>query len=277
LQDTFAILRDRLDVSGIVAYIGADARMDSALALLNEVPVVNFAPSVPAIHESENPWIFRCGANDPRRPRRLLDHVLGPLARSRPVVLATRGREKADRPERWNEVAEARGLTPLPSVEFDPDAADLTSLFEELRRLQADVFLTWADAPTTAALIGRLRAEGFDQLVVGSPLIVNPEFVTLAGPDAGAVIALSRCSHFDVAGDASPQDEETVRRRPGFARVRARPRAGRSFDAAAHLMVAIELGGPDREAVRRSLRAMSDPVLATLESGGWSLSDLDSP
>jgi len=265
LQDTFAILRDRLKVSGIVAYIGADARMDAALALLNEVPVVNFAPSEPAIHESENPWIFRCGANDPRHQQRLLDHALGPLARSRPVVLTTRGDKTPEPSDRWGG---------LPSVEYDP-AAD--ALFEELRRLQADVLLTWADAPTTATLLRKLRAEGLDQLVVGSPRIVNPEFVTLAGPDAGAVIALARCSHFDVAGDLPRLDEETLRRRPPTARERAAPRADRSFEAATHLLVAIELAGPDREAVRRTLRAMGEPMLANLEDGVWSLSDLESP
>ena len=55
------------------------------------------------------------------------------------------------------------------------------------------------------------------------------------------------------------------------------PQAGRSLDAAAHLAVAIELAGTEREAIRRTLDAMSRLRVARLEDGAWIVEEPGSP
>ena len=91
------------------------------------------------------------------------------------------------------------------------------------------------------------------------------EFVELVGPDAGPAIALARCPHLEIAGDVSPLDEQLRRRRPNIAREPVSPQAERSFDAAAHLAVAIELAGPDREAVRQTRHRRDEVCIAVGE------------
>ena len=276
-QDSFAMLRDEYHAHGLVGYIGPDAFMDNAVASRTEVPVVNIAPTDPTLDESLNPWVFRCGENDPRLQLRLLDFVFDSLGRSRPALLRTPGEETEARLERWSRHSAARGHAPVAELEWKPGDAELPARIEELRRSRADVVLTWADARQTAALVRELRAAGLTHLVVGSDRVIGSEFVELAGPEPGSVIALSRCPHLDLAGDAAARDEEAMRRRPDIARKPALPQAGRSLDAAAHLAVAIELAGTEREAIRRMLDAMSRLRVARLEDGAWVVEEPGSP
>jgi ABC-type branched-subunit amino acid transport system substrate-binding protein len=276
-QDTFSILRDAHDVRGFVGYIAPHARMDTAMALRTEVPVVNVAATDPTIDEAVNPWIFRCGSNDPQRHRRLLDFVLDTLGRSRLAVVRAPDPESRVHLDRWATHARARGYEPVAELELDPEAADPSPLLEGLRRSGADAVLTWADARTSAGLLRNLRSAGLTQLFVGSDLIVNREFIDLAGPDPGEVIAFSRCPHFEVADDTVPSEREAVRRVPRSSRSWVSPHAGRSLEAAAHLLAAIELAGSEPEAIRARLREMRAVRLATLEHGSWRFSPLDAP
>jgi hypothetical protein len=270
-QDSFSILRGLYDVRGFIGYIGPDARMDTVMALRTEVPVINIAPTEPTIDETTNPWIFRCGSNDPRRHRLLLDFVLDVMGRSRLAVVQTPGPETRIHLDRWADYARARGRAPVVELESDPESADLAPLFEELRRSRADAVLTWSDAQSSAGLLLRMRSAGLDQLFVGSDLIVNPEFVSLAGPDPGRVIAFARCPHFKVADDIVPTDPDVLRSMPGVPRSEALPHADRSVRAAAHLLAAIELAGPEPEAIRGRLCEMDEIELAILENGAWRL------
>jgi ABC-type branched-subunit amino acid transport system substrate-binding protein len=267
-QDTFSILRRRHDVRGFVGYLAPHARIDTAMALRTEVPVVNIAPTEPTIDERINPWVFRCGSNDPRRHRLLLDFVLDALGRSRPAVVQTPGFESRVHLDRWANRARERGHAPVADLAFDPDAADLELLLEELRRSGADVVLTWTDARTSAELLRGLRSAGLDQLFVGSDLILNRDFVGSAGPDPGQVIAFARCPHLDVADDVASTNQRDSRSLPGLQAGSSR-HAERSLRAAAHLLAAIELAGPKPEAVRGALCEMSEVELAILEDGVW--------
>jgi len=270
-QDSFAMLRDRYHVHGLIGLIEPNARMDTAVALRTEVPVVNIATTDPTLDESLNPWIFRCGENDSRWQLRLLDFVFDSLGRERPAVLRTPGAENEARLDRWIRHAGTRDRVPVAKLDCNPDDDDLSEQIETLRRSRADVVLTWADARSTATLVRRLRAAGLTQLVVGSDRIATREFVELVGPDPGPVIALSRCPHIEVAGDVTALDEEVRRRRPGLARKPVLPQSGPSFTAAAHLAVAIEIAGPEPEpeAVRQTLAEMGRPRVAQLRDGVW--------
>jgi hypothetical protein len=270
-QDSFSILRGLHDVRGFIGYIGPDARMHTVMALRTEVPVINIAPTEPTIDETTNPWIFRCGSNDPRRHRMLLDFVLDVMGRSRLAVVQTPGPETRVHLDRWADHARARGHTPVAELESDPESADLAPLFEDLRRSRADVVLTWSDARSAAGLLRKMRSAGLGQLFVGSDLIVNPEFVSLAGPDPGRVIAFARCPHFKVADDVARTAREAPRSLPGVPRLEALPHADRSVRAAAHLLAAIELAGPEPEAIRGRLCEMDKVKLAILEDGAWRL------
>lgn len=270
-QDSFSILRGLHDVRGLIGYMGPDARIDTAMALRTEIPLVNIAPTDPTLDETANPWIFRCGSNDPRRHRLLLDFVLDVVGRSRLATVRTPGSEARVHLDRWTDRARERGHAPVAELEFDPETADLTSLFEDLQRSRAEVVLTWSDARNSAQLLRKMRSAGLDQLFVGSDLIVNPEFVSQTGPDPGEVLAFARCPHFEVADDVSPTNGDALRGLPGGSGRGTSPHADRSLHAAAHLLAAIELAGPDPDAIRGRLCEMSEVELAILEGGEWRL------
>jgi ABC-type branched-subunit amino acid transport system substrate-binding protein len=276
-QDTFSILRDAHDVRGFVGYVAPHARIDTAMALRTEVPVVNVAATDPTIDESVNPWIFRCGSNDPRRHRLLLDFVLDALGRSRLALVRAPDPDSRVHVDRWASHARARGYEPVAELELDPETADLSPLLEALRRSGADVVLTWADARTSADLLRGMRAAGLGQLFVGADRIVSREFVDLAGGHPGEVIAFARCPHFEVADDTAPPERDDVPGLPPRTRSRLSPHAGRSLEASAHLLAAIELAGAEPEAIAASLREMRAVRLATLEQGTWRYSPLSAP
>jgi branched-chain amino acid transport system substrate-binding protein len=274
-QDTFSILHGLHDVRGFIGYIGPDARIDTVMALHTEVPVINVAPTEPTIDEAANPWIFRCGSNDPRRHRLLLDFVLNVEGRSRTALVRTPDPEARVHLDRWAGSARARGHEPAAELEFDPETSDLSSLVEGLRRSGADAVFTWLDAQTSAELLRGMRAAGLTQLFVGSDRIVSPEFVEAAGPGAGPAIAFARCPHFDVADDTTPSERDAIRTVPGISRLRTSPHAARTVDAAAHLLAAIELAGPEPEGIRVRLCEMRRVHIAILTNGEWRLSPLD--
>jgi hypothetical protein len=274
-QDSFSILRDRHDARGFIGYIEPNARIDTAVALRTEVPVVNVATTGPTTDETINPWIFRCGSNDPRRHRLLLNHVFDSLDVARLVAVRAPGPETRIHLDRWSGHARARGRELVAEIDYDPRADDLAPLLAELRRVEADGVLTWSDARTSAALLRELRSAGWSGLFVGSDLIVNGEFIALAGADPGPVIAMGRCPHLRVADDVAAVNDGDRERRLGLSRRLTPPHGARSFEATMHLLAAIELGGSGREAIRNTLREMEAVTLARLENGAWTLSSLD--
>jgi ABC-type branched-subunit amino acid transport system substrate-binding protein len=271
-QDAFPVLRDRDDVSGVVAYLGPDARIDSALALRTEMPTVDIASTPQTTDAIENPWVFRCSNNDPRRHLWLMRRVFENSGIERPAAVRITGAVPSEQLESWLDGSRALGYPPVADVTIDPFAEDLTASFDAIRLSAADVIFVSAESEATAELLKKMRASGLHQPVVASDRIVGEEFAVLAGPEIGEVIALTRCPHFRVAGDLPPIDESAQRRRPAVARKRASPQAERSYEAAVHLLAAIELAGKDRDAVREKLEEMSQPGLAVWKDGAWKVS-----
>jgi ABC-type branched-subunit amino acid transport system substrate-binding protein len=166
----------------------------------------------------------------------------------------------------------------------DPAADGLASVLKELQESGADVVLTWSDAPRSAAMLRAMRQAGMNQLFVGSDGIMSDEFVALTGPEPGAVIAAcAQTGRAEPTPSARFADDYLQRfRRPPT------PGAFRVFAAVNHLVEAINIAGPDREAVRRALNDMSRDIdgerhcpeapfgpdlviLGRLGAGGWNL------
>ncbi|MHC4768628.1 MAG: ABC transporter substrate-binding protein [Planctomycetota bacterium] len=283
-EDNFPELANQRDVAGIVAYLGSGSRLTTAAALRTQVPLVNFAPTAATTDETINPWIFRCRGNEPQAHRLLLDYVFDQLGCARVAVLRDAERLDQMQLDWWRSDAAARGLRVVADLRCDPGADGLGGVLKKLQESGADVVLTWSDAPRSAAMLRAMRQAGMDQLFVGSDTIVSDEFVALAGAEPGVVIAaIPPRDRVDHPAEVRFADDHMQRfRRPPT------PGAFRVFEAVNHLVEAINIAGPDREAVRHALDAMSRDIdgerhfpevpsgpdlviLGRLRAGGWDL------
>jgi ABC-type branched-subunit amino acid transport system substrate-binding protein len=283
-EDNFPELAKEREVAGIVAYLGSGSRLTTAVAQRTELPVVNFAPTAATADETINPWIFRCRGREPQGHELLLDYLFDQLGCARIAVLRDTAHLEQVQLDWWRSHAAARGQPVVADLRCDPGADGLEKVLRTLQESGADVVLTWSDAPRSAAILRAMRQAGMGQLFVGSNAIMSDEFATRAGPEPGVVIAASRPAEpVNHTAAARFADDYLQRfRRPPT------PGAFRTYEAVNHLLEAINLAGPDREAVRRVLGEMSrdidgerhcrqvlhdtdQVILGRLRAAGWDL------
>jgi hypothetical protein len=287
-EDDFPALQQQRDVAGMVAYVGPGARVTTAVMLRTEIPVVNCAVTPPTADERINPWIFRCRGDEPQRHQLLLEYLFEQLGCARLGIVRDAAAVAPAPVAWWRREAAARGQPIVADLRWEPENGQLETVLEALQDLEADVVLTWFDAPRSAEILRAMRRAGMSQVFVGSYGILNDEFAAAAGAKAGPVIA--PCPPPAPSADhpaAASFVEDYVQR---FKRS-PRPEAYSIFEATTHLLEAIRIGGPDREAVRQALVDMSrdlegeahclhgplDPeqaVLGRLGNEGWQLCTL---
>ncbi len=266
---TFAGNQD--DVTGMT--FAPNSRIATAAALRTEVPIVNVADGPATIDERINPWIFRCRGDDPRQHQRMLDYIVDQLGHSRMVLLRTPGVSAKRHLDLWAGYARERKLPGnglVAEVAYHPGADDLDEIIQTLQRSGAQVVLTWCNASVSARVLRGMREVGMTQLFVGSYRIVRNAFVKLAGPNPGPVIAPYPCSHRrDPEAVARFADKYTAQSSPARSRRPPTSDAYLAYHGTSHLLQAINIAGPDREAVRQTLSGMGEAKLAVLKSGRW--------
>jgi ABC-type branched-subunit amino acid transport system substrate-binding protein len=295
-EDDLVVFASNAKVAGIVGYIGPDDSVADAVVLRTEVPFVSAATS-PQPHDepiADNPFVFRCHGEGPRRDRLLIDYLLDKRGYARLAAVRTPGETTQRHLDWWSSHARTRGhplVADVPcatetSAPLSAAGGRLRSVLDALRRSQAEVVLTSCDMHTSADILRQMRRAGMNQLFVGSKAIVSDEFAALVGVDPGPVIAA-----YPIRRLARSRSLTTFAREYAEQNVRgnvATPPgidAYLSFDAADHLIEAIRTAGANREAVRQELERMSrsatgelhherlrEPgktTLAHLEAGRW--------
>ena len=129
----------------------------------------------------------------------------------------------------------------------------------------AEVVFTWCDAEVAAAILRAMRQAGMSALFVGGEQVMTDTFVKLVGCDPGRVIALWGCPA-EGQGNAAARFAESYE---ALFKQRPKPEAVHSYDAARHLLRAINIAGLEREALRRTLQDLSTALVARLEDGCW--------
>jgi len=278
-EDNFVDLAADPAVLGVVACLEPNSRFATATAWRTEVPVINAAESSASPDEIVNPWVFRQVAieddrgESPTEPRthRLVDHVLDVL-RCRRLAVVRRGEPMA--PKGLDELiayARQRGCPPVVDLHYErtsdqqraPDPA--AAVIAALRASQADAVLVCGPADEASSLLRCMRQEGLDLPFIGGRQIVTDRFLRQAGNDPGTVMALWGCSALDgrePGEDFEGAFQRRLKRRPS-------PQAVRSHEAATCLLRAIELAGPDRQAVADTLREMNRAFVARVEDSRW--------
>lgn len=271
-EDDFICFLTKRHASAIVASLPPGSAMASAVAFCTEIPVVNVSTAPPGPGQRDNPWVFRFSDEDRQRHERLLDHVFDRLGKSRPAVLRTPGDHARSHLDAWVRRARDRDRPVIVDTPLFVGVDDLGPLPDLLRRNRIDVILTWCDAQTSADLVRRMRRAGLTQVFVGSDELVGGEFVPLAGPDPGAVMAAFPCPHLAKA------DEQRVLGRPSRLSTDSSERLGRpsakairSYGATRQLLKVINIAGTDRHEIRKTLALIEHSDFARLEEGRWKL------
>jgi ABC-type branched-subunit amino acid transport system substrate-binding protein len=307
-EDEFARTAANDNVLGIVGFLRPDNSIAEAVVTHTDIPVVNAAPSPREKGgvQTANPWIFRCWGDLPRQHRLLLDHVFDRLGHTRIAALHTPDEDAQRHLAWWRSHAGSRGHPLVGEVSYDGTSQGLAEALEALRSWEPDVVLTWCDADTSAAILQQMRRMRMNQLLIGGPQIVTDEFVTQvqtglpAGTTPGSVIALYPTIRADTARPPSTFITQYAERGLGGPAASVSGTAleqwhgaYRSFDAANHLLEAIDLSSANREAVRRTLRMMRESAtgehhyerlhprtqltFARLEAGAWVFQAIDPP
>jgi ABC-type branched-subunit amino acid transport system substrate-binding protein len=240
-----------------------------------ELPMVNVAASAPSVEEEASAWIFRCRTHDPRQHRWMIEYLTRELGHTRVAILRTPGLmagEHLDLWKRYIEDAKTVGARLVAEVEYDPASTPLDTVLDALKLVEPEAVLAWADVRVSATIVQAIRHRGMAAVFGGSDQIVCPEFLELAGPDAGAVIAPHPCPHRH-SREAAADFVEVYTRQNSSAREKRPPKAEayRTYDAARHLLLAISLAGLDGASIREVLARMGQPVLAVLEEDNWTL------
>jgi hypothetical protein len=287
-EDELVVFSRRSEVGGIVARIaGAEAVTDAVLARLG-LPTVNMADPLEITHD-DNPWVFRCFGDEPRRCARVLEYLIEESAVKQLVAVRTPGRDAARHIDWWVDHAEKRG-TPMSQVVWNDDR-DLGHVLTSLREAQPDAVLTWSDPGSASMLLAEMRGAGMQAWFVGAPDIVGDEFVRRVGRHEAKVLAFVHEAP-EVDGPAARTFDAKFTERNVEARMQRRPdaRAYRSLLATDHLATALANAGADRGRVRHELQTMERTVsgerhcdeliahrtvkLARLVDGRWEMLDL---
>jgi hypothetical protein len=281
-EDDIVIFAQNPEVAGLVGYLAPDQHYIDAVVCHTEIPWVNVAPPADPPVET-NPWVFRCHGDEPRRHALLADRLLDGFGYVRHALVRTTDRAEEVRLDWWRSHLDQRGRAVVADLDWRPSDVDPTDVLAALNRAHPEVVVTGSDKETTARIVREMRTAGMSQLVVVSPECVTDDFASLVGVPPGEVIALDPAAPDPVTGGGGTFSRSYADRN---ARGRgANDNAYRSFAATDHLLHAINVAGPNREAVRRTLEEMNrnpvgeahyqeffEPVplrMARLEPGGW--------
>ena len=289
-EDDCIVLADNPALLGVVAHAPDDGTITETVIAHLELPTVSIAQGRLGNDDTDpkNPWVFQCNGHEPARHRLLLDYLVSDRRCTRLAVVTPTGRDLFAPACWWTSYARSLKLpAPLELSWESVSSEQLDSLIARLRESDAQAILTWCDARTASALLRRIRAAGLTQLFVAAPDIMGDSFV--GESDAGNVLTMVSSSPRSV-GDTAGMFTDFIHKyaeQSVAGRKHAPPNenARRSFDAADHLLAAVNGADPNRESVRKRLATMyRDPfgedhferahgpgevTFATLHAGRW--------
>jgi ABC-type branched-subunit amino acid transport system substrate-binding protein len=88
----------------------------------------------------------------------------------------------------FSESATRTGNPVIIEERFSDGESDFSSQLERIKKTSPDAILVWGNALESALILKQLRAMGMKQPVYGSDRMVNPEFLSTAGPLAEGIV-----------------------------------------------------------------------------------------
>lgn len=181
-------------VHGVIGHICSEATQ-KALPLYTAERLISISPAstTPVLTEDGKfPYFFRTIPNNTAQARLAKQFVLQKLKATRIAIL----HDSSDYGQGYAQAVE-KLLAPAAEAQvvfFDaisPDASDISSIIDRLRKEKADVLLLGTYHPLAAKVVQHLRQEHLAIPIVGPDAIKDTAFIDMAKADAEGVYASS--------------------------------------------------------------------------------------
>ncbi len=185
----------KMDEEGVWAWLGSIDDIVSHVALRAtlkvEIMMVNTGDPDPTFTETNIPWAIRVISDDRQSGYALATHIFEEKGHERVAVIRANNRYGRVGVMEYVGVATRLGHPMMIEERFDNGETDFSMQLENIKRVEPDAVLIWANARESALVLNQMRKMNMQQPVYASDRVVSEEFLKLAGENAEGVVSTS--------------------------------------------------------------------------------------
>jgi branched-chain amino acid transport system substrate-binding protein len=182
----------KMDDEGVWAWLGSIDDIVSHVAiratLKLEIPNVNTGDPDPTFTETNIPWVIRTIPDDRQASYCMVNQIFKKDGHKRAAMIRANNRYGRVGTLHFNRTATRIGFPVVIEERFNDGETDFTNQLEHIKKTSPDAIAIWGNAKESALILKQIRAMGMKQPVYCSDRIVNPEFLSLAGPLAEGIV-----------------------------------------------------------------------------------------
>jgi branched-chain amino acid transport system substrate-binding protein len=182
----------KMDDEKVWAWLGSIDDIVSHVAiratLKLEIVNVNSGDPDPTFTETNIPWVIRVISDDRQSAYHLVNRIYKKDKHSRVAVIRANNRYGRVGLKIFSESATRLGYPVINEERFNDGETEFAAKIEKVKKLSPDAILVWGNAKESALILKQIRESGMKQPVYGSDRMVNPEFLSIAGPHAEGIV-----------------------------------------------------------------------------------------
>jgi ABC-type branched-subunit amino acid transport system substrate-binding protein len=182
----------KMDDEKVWIFMGSIDDIVSHVALRAELKLEIFMLCVgdpdPTFTETNIPWLNRVIPDDRQSGYQLVTRIYKKDGHARVAVIRANNRYGRVGIKIFSENATRVGHPMIIEERFNDGETDFKTQLERIMVTNPDAILVWGNAKESGLILKQMRAIGLKQPVYFSDRVVNPEFLTIAGPLAEGII-----------------------------------------------------------------------------------------
>jgi len=182
----------KMDDEKVWAWLGTIDDNNSHIAiratLKLEIVNMNTGDPDPTFTETNIPWVIRNIPDDRQSGYVLVDRIFKTDKHSRVAVMRANNRYGRVGILHFSRSATRIGFPVIIEERFSDGETDFKERLERIKKTSPDAIVLWGNAKESALILKQIRELGMQQPVYGSDRMVNPEFLSIAGPLAEGII-----------------------------------------------------------------------------------------
>lgn len=186
----------KMDEEGVWAWLGSIDDIVSHVALRAtlkmEIMMVNTGDPDPTFTETNIPWAIRVISDDRQSGYALATHIFEEKHHERVAVMRANSRYGRVGIMEYSGAAVRLGHPMMIEERFNEGETDFTLQLNNIKRVDPDAILIWANAKESALVLKQIREMGMQQPIYASDRVVSDEFLALAGDLAEGLVTTSQ-------------------------------------------------------------------------------------